>query len=111
MKKVLLMMLLMGGAVLTTYAQRGYDRGWHGRGNGWGHYKHGDYDDDDRWERRRCERERYRDWDDCERPRRVVYYRRPYYAPVVPVPVPVPGPVYYPSRPRVAFHAGVSIVN
>lgn len=103
MKKVLLMMLLMGGAVLTTYAQRGHDRGYrdHGRGHG-------------RWERERCEpRREYRHgWaNDRYHPRGRVVYVRPAYYPVVPVPVPVAPVRYYPSRPRAVFHAGVTIVN
>ncbi|HVI49432.1 MAG TPA: hypothetical protein VM802_31490 [Chitinophaga sp.] len=106
MKKVLLLMLLMGGAVLSTSAQWGHDRGRH---RGW--YR----DDDRRYDR--YERSYYRDrdcrrgWDDdYYRPRRRVVYMRPAYYPVVPVPVPPP-PVIYPARPRVAFHAGVTIVN
>ncbi|MBV8251450.1 MAG: hypothetical protein JO154_02500 [Chitinophaga sp.] len=104
MKKLILLAVLLGGVVTSTYAQRGH---------AWGHYKHRDCDDD-RWERRR-ERE-YRHWDDdCYRPRRrVVVYDRPYYRPayyvpappVVPVPVPVPV-----GRPRAVIHAGVTIVN
>ncbi|PSL45541.1 hypothetical protein CLV51_104246 [Chitinophaga niastensis] len=113
MKKVLLIMLLMGGTVLTTYAQRGYDRGDHDRGRGHGHgrWERGD-DDDDRCEhreRRHWDRDRdcRRGWDDdCYRPRRRVVYAEPAY-----YPVPVPAPVYYPSRPRAVFHAGVTIVN
>lgn len=103
-------MLLIGGTAITTYAQRGWDRGYrdHGRGHGrWereGRWR-GDDDDD------RCERRRYYR-DDCERPDRYYYGRRAYYAPVPAViPVPVPAPVYYPSRPRAVFHAGVTIVN
>ncbi|MEV4887451.1 hypothetical protein SAMN05660461_0365 [Chitinophaga ginsengisegetis] len=111
MKKVLLLMLLIGGTVLTTYAQRGYDRG-HGRGHGYGHGRGYDRYDDDRWER--CERPRrvyVRDrYDDCYRPQRVVYARPAYYPAVIPVPVPAPVR-YYPSRPRAVFHAGVTIVN
>ena len=110
MKKVLLMMLLMGGAVLSTSAQRGYDNGYRDHGRGHGRWKHEDRCDD-RYERRRDCR---RDWDDddCYRPRRRVVYAQPAYYPVVPVPVPVPAPVrYYPSRPRAVFHAGVTIVN
>lgn len=107
MKKVLLLMLLIGGTVLTTYAQRG-------RGHGYGHGRGHDRWDNDRWER--CERPRrvyVRDrYDDCYRRPRVVYGRPAYYPAVVPVPVPVPAPVrYYPSRPRAVFHAGVTIVN
>lgn len=110
MKKVLLLMLLIGGTVLTTYAQRG-------RGHGYGHGRGHDRWDDDRWER--CERprrvyvrDRYDRYDDCYRRPRVVYARPAYYPAVVPVPVPVPAPVrYYPSRPRAVFHAGVTIVN
>jgi hypothetical protein len=105
MKKVFLLMLLMGGTVLTTYAQRGYDRGYRDHGRGHGH---------DRWERDRCEpprREYRRGWDDdCYRPRRRVVYVQPAYYPVVPVPVPAPVR-YYPARPRAVFHAGVTIVN
>ncbi|MCW3466466.1 hypothetical protein [Chitinophaga nivalis] len=105
MKKVLLLMLLLGGTVLSTYAQRGYDRGYRGHGNAYGHYKH--WDKHDRHERRR-DWERRRWDDDCYRsPRRVVYVRPAYY-PVVPP----PPPRYYPApRPRAVFHAGVSIVN
>ena len=103
MKKVLLIMLLMGGTVLTTYAQRGWDRG---RGHGYGHNKHWD-----KWERRGRDRD-CRRWDyddDCYRPRRRVVYAQPAYYPV-PVPVPPPRP-YYAPRPRAVFHAGVTIVN
>ncbi|NSL87040.1 hypothetical protein ECE50_009380 [Chitinophaga sp. Mgbs1] len=109
MKKVLLMMLLLGGTVLTTYAQRGYygrDDYNRGRGHGWGHYKHRDRDrcDDRRWERDRR-------WDDdCYRPRRRVVYAPAYYPVAVPVPVLPPRP-YYAPRPRAVFHAGVTIVN
>ncbi|MBS0030185.1 hypothetical protein ACTJJ0_22110 [Chitinophaga sp. 22321] len=109
MKKVLLMMLLMGGAVLTTYAQRGYDRGYRDHGRGHGRWERDRCDRDDRYERRAY----YRGgWDDdCYRPRRRVVYAQPAYYPVVPVPVPVPPVRYYPSRPRAVFHAGVTIVN
>ncbi|CAL1517897.1 hypothetical protein MMC2321_01634 [Chitinophaga sp. MM2321] len=97
-------MLLMGGTVLTTYAQRGYDRGHRGRG----HDKHWD-----KWEHKHRGGRDYRRWDDdCYRPsRRVVYAPQPVYYPVVPVPVPVPVRVYAPARPRAVFHAGVTIVN
>ncbi|MBC9929301.1 hypothetical protein [Chitinophaga qingshengii] len=106
MKKVLLIMLLLGGTVATTYAQRGWDRG---RGWGHGHDKH--YD---KWERKQW-RDRDRDcrrWDDdYYRPRRRVVYVEPAYYPVpVPVPPPPPRP-YYAPRPRAVFHAGVTIVN
>ncbi|TWF34844.1 hypothetical protein FHW36_11042 [Chitinophaga polysaccharea] len=108
MKKVMLMMLLIGGTVFTASAQRGWG---HDRGRGHGRWERERCDrDDDRWERRR---ECRRDWDDdeCYRPRRRVVYAEPAYYPVVPVPVPVPAPRYYPSRPRAVFHAGVTIVN
>jgi len=105
MKKLIMLLLLLGGTVLTTYAQ--------GRHNGWGkgHKKHYDRDrycDDDRYEGRRYEkRYRDRDWDDCRRPRRVVY--------VQPYPVYRPRPVrevyYAPARPGVVFNAGVTIVR
>ena len=111
MKKVLLMMLLMGGAVLTTYAQRGNsrghgDHGHHGRGNG--HWVH-----EERYAPRVYVRGRY---DHYYHPpvRRVVYARPAYYPAIIPVPVPVPPPPpvhYYPARPRAVFHAGVTIVN
>ncbi|MFY0256109.1 hypothetical protein ACDQ55_19390 [Chitinophaga sp. 30R24] len=98
MKKVLLLMLLIGGTALTTYAQRGY----YGHGHGW-----------DRRDYRRCY---------APPVRRVVYVRPAYYpvvpvpavvpvAAVVPVPVPAPVPRYYGPRPRAVFHAGVTIVN
>ncbi|MBV7530598.1 hypothetical protein [Chitinophaga sp. sic0106] len=103
MKKLILLTVLIGGAVVTTYAQRGYG---HGRGHGNGHYK--SYE---RYDRRHCD---YRRYDDC-RPRRVVVYDRPRYRPAyyVPAPppvavIPVPVPV---ARPRAVFHAGVTIVN
>ena len=104
MKKVLLIMLLMGGTVLTTYAQRGWDRG-HGRGHGHGRDKHWD-----KWEHKRYRGREYRRWDDddCYRPRRRVVYVEPAY---YPVPVPPPPRVYYAPRPRAVFHAGVTIVN
>ncbi|MBC9914710.1 hypothetical protein [Chitinophaga varians] len=105
MKKVLLMMLLLGGTVATTYAQRGWDRG---RGWGHGHEKH--YD---KWERKHWRDRDCRRWDDddCYRPRRRVVYAEPAYYPVpVPVPPPPPRP-YYAPRPRAVFHAGVTIVN
>jgi hypothetical protein len=104
MKKLIMLLLLLGGTVLTTYAQ--------GRHNGWGngnnkHHKQDRYCDD-RYEGRRYEKHnRGRDWDDCRRPRKVVYVR-PY-----PVYRPRPVyPVYYaPSRPGVVFNAGVTIVR
>lgn len=92
-------MLLLGGFVLSSQAQRYH--GDHHRGRG--HYKkHWKRDCDDR---RYYGHRYYRD--DC-RPRRVVVYERPvYYAPAPPPP-PV---VYYPSRPRVVVNAGVSIIH
>lgn len=98
MKRLLLMMLLLGGFVLSSQAQRYYDDGHRGRG----HYKK-------HWKRDRCDDRRYYGYrDDC-RPRRVVVYERPvYYAPPPPPPPPV---VYYPSRPRVVVNAGISIVH
>lgn len=110
MKKVLLMMLLVGGTVLTTFAQRGYDRGYRDHGRGHGHGRWDRDDRDDRWER--CERPRrvyVRDRYDCYRPQRVVYAEPAYYPAVIPVPVPPPR--YYAPRPRAVFHAGVTIVN
>lgn len=103
MKKVLLMMLLLGGTVATTYAQRGWDRG-----RGWGH---GREKHCDKWERKYWKDRDCRRWDDddCYRPRRRVVYAEPAYYPV-PVPVPPPRP-YYAPRPRAVFHAGVTIVN
>lgn len=106
MKKALLLLLLVVGASLTTFAQ-------HGRGHGHGHHKHWnkhwdkhrDRCDDDRYDRRRVyyrDRDYRRDWDDdYYRPRRrVVVYERP--VPVYPV---------YPARPRVVFNAGVTVVH
>ncbi|RAJ82369.1 hypothetical protein CLV59_104596 [Chitinophaga dinghuensis] len=103
MKKLILLTVLLGGVVTSTYAQRGYGHGW-GRGNGWG--------------RGHVER-RWAPGPGYCRPARVVVYDRPYYrpyyrpayyapVPVVPVPVaPVPVPVY--PRPRAVIHAGVTI--
>jgi|GEM_PF-1870070 len=112
MKKVLLMMLLFCGTVLTTSAQRGYDRGYRDHGRGHGHER---YERGDRWDRCEPPRRVYvRDRYDCYRPQRVVYARPAYYPAypaVIPVPVPVPAPRYYPPRPRAVFHAGVTIVN
>jgi len=102
MKRLLLMMLLLGGIVLSSQAQRyrdDYD-GYRGRGHGYGHYK--------KWKRERCDDRYYGGYyrEDC-RPRRVVVYERPvYYAPPPPPPV-----VYYPSRPRVVVNAGISIIH
>jgi hypothetical protein len=103
MKKLLLLLLIMGGTVLTTYAQRGYDRGYRDYGRGHGRWERNDHR---HWERERVYRQGW--YDNCYRPaRRVVYVQPAYY------PVPVPPPrVYYPSpRPRAVFHAGVTIVN
>ena len=56
MKKVMLMMLLIGGTVFTASAQRGWG---HDRGRGHGRWERERCDrDDDRWERRReCRRD------------------------------------------------------
>lgn len=94
-------MLLLGGFVLSSQAQRYYDDDYRGRGRG--HYKK-------HWKHDRCDDRRYYGGyyrEDC-RPRRVVVYERPvYYAP----PPPPPPVVYYPSRPRVVVNAGISIIH
>lgn len=106
MKKVLLLMLLLGGTVATTYAQRGWGHGrGHGYGHGYGHNKHYDKWEKRYWRDRDCRDDYY------YRPRRRVVYAEPAYYPVpVPVPPPPPRP-YYAPRPRAVFHAGVTIVN
>ena len=113
MKKILLMMLLMGGAVLTTYAQRGHghgdrDHGRHGNGHGKGH---GHWVQEERYAPRVYVRGRHSRY--YHPPvRRIVYGQPAYYPAIIPVPVPPPPPVYYyPSRPRAVFHAGITIVN
>ncbi|RBL91265.1 hypothetical protein [Chitinophaga flava] len=105
MKKVFLIMLLLGGTVATTYAQRGW-------GHGYGHEKHCDKWERKYWKERDRDCRRWED-DDCYRPRRRVVYAEPAYYPVaVPVPVPPPPPrPYYAPRPRAVFHAGVTIAN
>ncbi|SEM56762.1 hypothetical protein SAMN04488505_10561 [Chitinophaga rupis] len=103
MKRVLFMMLLLGGIVLSAQAQRG---GW-GYGPP-GHYKH--------WKRDRCDDRRYYGgyYNEC-RDRRVVVYERPvvYGPPVYVAPPPPPPVVYYPARPRahVVINAGVTFVR
>jgi len=102
MKRVLFMMLLLGGIVLSAHAQR--------RGYGPpGHYKH--------WKRDRCDDRRYYGggyYNGC-RDRRVVVYEQPvvYGPPVYVAPPPPPPVVYYPARPRahVVINAGVTIVR
>ncbi|SFD85377.1 hypothetical protein SAMN05518672_103524 [Chitinophaga sp. CF118] len=111
MKRLVLIMMLIGGAILSTQAQgrRDYDGYGRGRGHGYGHGGP------------RYERE-YRG-DDCRRgPRGGYYYEGPrygYYRECAPVPVvyaaPCPPPppvrVVYPRGPRVVIATGPIVVG
>lgn len=102
MKKLLLVMLLLGATYATQAQRRSHDRyptrtvyserhyddddydDRRGRGHGHGHYKHKKY--------------KHRDYrrDDCYREERVVVVRPRYPYP------PPPPPIPYPRRPRVS---------
>lgn len=109
MKRIVLITMLIGGAILSTQAQgrRDFDRGDRGRGYGYGHGGRG------------YEREYRRD--DCRpAPRYSGYYgggyacrpepRVVYYEAPCPPPPPPPR-VYYPRGPRVVIAAGPIVVG
>ena len=108
MKQIVLLLLLIGGGILSTQAQ---ERRGHGR------YR--DYDEDCRGRNYRVHHGR---WDDCNRDYRGAYYScRPapqvvYVepAPVVYVPAPPPPPrprVVYQRAPRVVIATGPIVVG
>lgn len=109
MKRLLLTMMLIGGALLSTQAQGRHGRhdGGRGHGNGYG-YGHGGH---------RYEREYRRD--DCYRgPRGRHCGPAGYYAPApvvyaAPCPPPPPPPrrVVYASSPRVVISTGPIVVG
>jgi hypothetical protein len=108
MKRLLLTMMLIGGALLSTQAQGRRDYGRNDRGHGYG-YGHGP----------RYEREYRRD--DCYRGPREHVYRGGYggycapapvvYAAPCPPPPPPPVRVVYPRGPRVVVAAGPIVVG
>jgi hypothetical protein len=111
MKWLALSMMLMGGALLSSYSsqaqgRRDHDNRGYNRGNGYGHGG------------QRYEREYRRDYH--RGPREVVYYEGYRPAPVVceapvvyaaPCPPPPPRRIYYPRGPRVVIAAGPVVVG
>lgn len=105
MKRIVLITMLIGGAILSTQAQgrRDFDRGDRGRGHGYGH-------GGPRYEReyrREC-RPAYGGYYEgyaCRPEPRVVYYEAP-------CPPPPPPPrVYYPRGPRIVIATGPIVVG
>lgn len=94
MKKALLMLLLLGGTISVSYAQRGWDRRSYPDRYADNHRGRGYYKDCDRRDNRR-----YRDRDCHYRDPRVVYVR-PYPVVMYPPPPPPPPPRPF-GRPRV----------
>ena len=109
MKQLALTLMLIGGALLSSYSSQAQGRGYGNRGHGGG-YGHGNH---------RYEREYRRD--DCRRDyrRRDVYYDggyacRPVETVVYAAPCPPPPPprrVYYPRGPRVVIATGPIVVG
>jgi hypothetical protein len=99
MKQIVLLLLLIGGGILSTQAQgrgRGYDRDDRGRG----HDKH--------YRVHRGGR-----WDDCNKHYRGAYYDCRPAAQVVYVPAPPPPParVVYHRAPKVVIATGPIVIG